>query len=412
MSEADRSWRRTDCRVCREETLYPFLDLGATPPANGFVDTLETDEPRYPLEVAVCETCNHVQLHDTVDGESLFREYHYFSSASDPLVAHFGAYASTIESRYLEPDDFVVEIGCNDGILLNQFGAGVRKLGVDPAENVAEAARERGLETITDFFGPAVATDIHEDYGEANAICANNVVGHIDDLHGLMTGVDTLLSPEGVFVVEVPYLLDLVSNNQFDTIYHEHISYFSVRAFQRLVGQFGMQVTDVTRMSVHGGTIRVHIQRESADASPTRMVEDLEALELAMGLDERETYDEFARATERTRRRITTLLDRLNDEDTTIVGYGAPAKGNILLNYCDIGPDTLDYLVDTTPAKQGTYSPGMNIPVREPAAFRADPPDYALLLAWNYRDAILEKEVRFRENGGRFIVPVPYVDIV
>jgi len=388
------------------------LDLGTIPPANGFVDTPEADEPAYPLEVVVCETCNHVQLHDTVDGESLFREYHYFSSASSPLIAHFGSYASTIESQYLDDDDFVVEIGCNDGILLNQFGPSIRKLGVDPAENVAETARERGLETITEFFGPDVADRIREDYGQANAICANNVVGHIDDLHGLMTGVDTLLSSDGVFVVEVPYLLDLISNHQFDTIYHEHISYFSIRAFRRLVEQFDMQLSDVNRMAVHGGTIRVHIQRESVDRSPSRTVEDLTSLELAMGFDRPETYDEFATGAERTRTRITTLLNRLNDDETTIVGYGAPAKGNILLNYCDIGPDTLDYIVDTTPAKQGTYSPGMNIPVREPAVFRAEPPDYALLLAWNYRDAILDKEVTFRDNGGRFIIPIPYVDIV
>jgi D-mycarose 3-C-methyltransferase len=212
--------------------------------------------------------------------------------------------------------------------------------------------------------------------------------------------------------MEVPYLIDLLSNHQFDTIYHEHISYFSIRALERLVEQFDMQVVDVDRVDVHGGTIRAHIQRQSADRTPERIVGDLEHLELAMGLDRRETYDDFAERVERTRTRINTLLDLLDDEDVSIVGYGAPAKGNVLLNYCDIGPERLDYLLDTTPKKQGTYSPGMNIPVRSPEAFHDDPPEYAFLLAWNYKSAILEKEAAYRVSGGQFVVPIPYVDVV
>ncbi|QCC52699.1 class I SAM-dependent methyltransferase [Halapricum salinum] len=400
------------CRVCESDALYSFLDLGDQPPANAFVDDPDEDEPAYPLEVVVCEACDHVQLAHTVDSGILFTDYPYFSSASRPLFDHFGAYADAVEQRYLEADDFVVEIGCNDGVLLSQFDESIRRLGVDPADNVTEAARERGVETVTSLFSPDLAASIREDYGEASAICANNVVGHIDDLHALMTGIDTLLAPDGVFVVEVPYLVDLLSNNQFDTIYHEHLSYFSIRAFQTLVEQVDMQVLDINRMSVHGGTIRVHIQRESADRAPKRVVDDYRRLELALSLDDRRAYDEFAHQVERTRERITSLLDSLREDGSAIVGYAAPAKGNTLLNYCDIGPETLDYLIDTTPAKQGTYSPGMNIPVKEPDVFHEDAPEYAFLLAWNYKDAILGNEADYREGGGQFVVPIPYVNIV
>ncbi|WP_229125831.1 class I SAM-dependent methyltransferase [Halapricum desulfuricans] len=404
---------RHRCRVCDSHRLYSFLDLGEMPPANAFLDKPSGQES-FPLEAVVCEDCDHVQLRHTVDPELLFGEYHYFSSASAPMSEHFDAYADAVDDRYLDTDPFVVEIGSNDGVLLSQFPDRVGVLGVEPAANVAEAARERGVETLVEFFGSDVGARIRDNYGRADAILANNVVGHIDDLHGLMTGVDTLLASQGVFVVEVPYLVDTVANNQFDQIYHEHLSYFSVRSFQRLAEQFDMRVVDVERQSVHGGTIRVHIQRQAAGRSPTRMVRDLETLELALGLDGREAYDEFAHRVDRTRTGITKLFDRLKTGDVTIVGYGATAKGNVLLNYCDIGPETLAYILDTTPAKQGTYSPGMHVPVREPAVFYEDPPEYAVLLAWNYRDAILrnEAEREFRKAGGQFVLPIPAVDII
>lgn len=406
------SRRRTECRVCNTSSLYPFLDLGSMPPSNGFIGSPDDAERRFPLEVVVCENCNHVQLQHTVDRELLFSEYHYFSSASDPLHDHFGSYADEVGSRYLDNNDFVVEIGSNDGVLLSQFDESISTLGVDPAENVAKAARDRGIDTLTAFFDSATAESIRSEYGMADLICANNVVGHIDDLHGLMAGIDTLLAPGGVFVVEVPYLIDLLNNHQFDTIYHEHISYFSVRSFQHLVEQFGMEVIDVDRVDVHGGTIRVHIQSRSTVRRPDRFVDDLETLEIARGLDRRGPYDEFAERVAQVRDRIRALLDKLGENDASIIGYGAPAKGNVLLNYCDIGPESLDYLLDTTPAKQGTYSPGMNIPVREPAVFYDDPPEYAFLLAWNYKSSILEKEAQYREAGGEFLLPIPYVDIV
>jgi hypothetical protein len=226
-----------------------------------------------------------------------------------------------------------------------------------------------------------------------------------------MQGLDSLLAPDGMFVMEVPYLVDLFSNHQFDTIYHEHISYFSVRALESLVQQYDMELFNVERLDIHGGSIRAFVQHTSTERVPSKKVSDLKKLELAMGLDCRETYDNFAQRVQQTRTQITTLLESLREDGNRIVGYGAPAKGNILLNYCDIGPETLEYLLDTTPKKQGTFSPGMNIPVRSPDEFSDNPPEYALLLAWNYRSAILEKESAYRNSGGQFIVPVPYVDM-
>ncbi|MEF8884331.1 MAG: class I SAM-dependent methyltransferase [Haloarculaceae archaeon] len=411
---SDAVTRRETCRVCESERFYPFLDLGEMPPANDFVDDPDAEQAEFPLEAVVCEACDHVQLPHTVDPEILFANYHYFSSASAPLFDHFGAYADAVTDRYLEEDPFVVEFGSNDGVLLSQFDDSIATLGVEPAENVAEAARERGVQTLTEFFGESVAADIREEYGAPDAVLANNVVGHVDDLHDLMRGIDALLAPEGAFVVEVPYLVDTVSNNQFDQVYHEHLSYFSVRSFQRLAEGFDMEVRDVERQSVHGGTVRVHVQHASANGTPSRAVRDLESLELALGFDGREAYDEFAHRVERTKRGITRLFDRLKTDDASVVGYGATAKGNVLLNYCDVGPETLDYILDTTPAKQGTYSPGKKVPVREPDIFYEDPPEYAVLLAWNYRDAILhnEAEREFRRAGGQFVLPIPAVDIV
>jgi len=412
MDDAATYQRVDSCRVCHEDALSPFLDLGAMPPANAFLDAPDDQETAIPLEVVVCENCSHVQLQHTVDPEVLFSDYHYFSSASTPLLDHYGDYAETVTDRYLDPEDLVVEIGSNDGVLLRQFGPEIETLGVDPAENVAEVAREHGVETITSLFDPSVARQIREERGAAQAICANNVVGHVHDLHGLMTGVDALLADDGVFVVEVPYLVDLLSNHQFDTIYHEHISYFSVRSFRRLVERFDMQVLDVDRVAVQGGTIRLHVGRTSAGGSPTRMATDLGRLELAMGLDGMAPYEEFAARTESIRDHLTTLLGTLGEDGSRIVGYGAPAKGNVLLNYCDVGTETLEYLTDTTPTKQGTYSPGMHLPVRSPEAFREDPPEYALMLPWNFQEAILERETAFREDGGEFVVPIPYVNVV
>lgn len=401
------------CRICGSGSLHEFLDLGEVPPVNSFLESPSGEETTYPLEVVVCEACNHVQLKHTVRRSLLFENYSYFSSASEPIVEHFGDYAKTVEKRYLTTDDLVVEVGCNDGVMLHQFSDSVRTVGVEPAKNVAETARERhDLNVLTEFFGEQAAESVRDEYGTASSIIANNVLGHVDDLHDVMRGVETLLEEDGIFVIEVPYLVELLNDVKFDTIYHEHISYFALGPLAELFSQFGMEVFDVERLDVHGGTIRIYAQRSENDRATSDYVKDLFALEETLGLDSLVVYDEFREKVKQRRKQLTKLLDEFAEQGYSIVGYGASAKGNVLLNYCNIGPETVEYIIDTTPAKQGTYSPGMHIPVRDPSTFRDPYPDISLLLAWNYRDTILEKEQSFRESGGRFVMPAPHVDVI
>lgn len=401
-----------DCRICGSSSVSEFLDLGMVPAVNNFQDAPDASIEKYPLKVVFCEECNHVQLENTVQREALFQHYTYFSSASDPLLNHFGQYAAEVEQDFLTAGDLVVELGCNDGVLLSQFSDEIQTLGVEPAENVAKTARERhGLDIITELFDADVAMEARERHGEAQALVANNVVGHIDDLHELMHGVDALLDDDGVFVMEVPYLIDLINNAEFDTIYHEHISYFAVRPLSRLLQQHGFTLFNIERLSIHGGSIRAYIQRQDGSRQQRQIVSNLRTLERALGLDELATFERFASDVSRYRSQLRELLKDI-EGDASVVGYGAPAKGNVLLNYCDIDANTLDYIVDTTPAKQGTYTPGTDIPVRPPSDFHDDSPEYALLLAWNYKDEILEKEREYRKQDGQFILPQPYVDLV
>lgn len=400
---------RSTCRVCSAAGLIEFLDFGDIPPANGFTEETDAETPSFPLVVSVCPDCKHVQLAHTVDRSLLFSEYHYFSSESKPITEHFKEYADSIKNVYLQPDDFVVEIGSNDGVLLKHFEQ-YNRLGIEPAENVAAVAKDRGVPTRTDFFDAEVARDVKREHGEATVVMANNVVGHIDDLASLMTGVGELLTADGTFVIEVPYFVELFNGNEFDTIYHEHISYFSVHSFVALAERFDMTLERVERVSVHGGSLRVHLQNNTT-ASRGSLVDDLLALERSMSLDEVATYHEFAEDVADYASRIRTLLNELSGPNVTIAGYGAPAKGNILLNYCDLGSGVIDYVIDTTPAKQGTYTPRTQIPVYPPEHLDEEPPDYALLLAWNYRDAILEKESELREQC-QFVIPIPHLDIV
>lgn len=402
--------RVSNCRVCLSNELADFLELGHIPPANGFLESKNEEEHRFPLTVSVCQNCHHVQLRNTVDRELLFSEYHYFSSRSEPIQQHFAEYARSVRQQYLNEDDFVVEIGSNDGVLLQNFDS-YERLGVEPAANVAKKAKERGIPTKVEFFSEDVAHEIRDIRGKAKVIMANNVVGHIDDLQSLMRGVDTLLTDDGTFIVEVPYFVELFNDNEFDTIYHEHISYFSMHSFQALANRHDMVIADVERVPVHGGSVRVHIQKSTEPSQSTEFVDDLLGLEQAKGLDDLETYRRFAEEVEAFRGQIQSLLTDIADRGGTIVGYGAPAKGNILLNYCDIGPDVIDFIIDTTPMKQGTYTPGTNIPVHPPEKFDEEAPEYTLLLAWNYRDEILEKEVEYRD-GGKFVIPIPHLDVV
>ncbi len=379
------------------------------PLANGFLleEQLSAPEPCYPLDVCFCSTCGLVQLGYVVAPEIMFKDYPFLTSASEPAKLHFAEFAEDVIQRFPMPSgSLVVDIGSNDGTLLQNFQKhGMKALGIEPATNVAKLATLRGIETINDFFSQRLAEIICTERGQARVVTAANVFAHVHDLNSLLHGVNYLLDKDGVFAIEVPYLVDMLDKLEFDTIYHEHLSYFSVRPLVTLFAKFGMGIVEVQRISPAGGSLRLYVQR-SVHSLPSSVAELLK-LEAEARLDSLETYQKFAQGAKQVKEALLLLLKSLKGQGASIVGYGAPAKGNVLLNYCKIGTDILDYIIDTTPFKQGCYTPGMHIPVFPESRFHEAPPDYALLLAWNYANAILQKEEKYRQNGGKFIMPTP-----
>jgi hypothetical protein len=402
------------CRVCQQTTVEKFLSLGPTPLANRFLtrEQLEETEPSFPLDVYFCHTCGLVQLIDVVPAEVLFHDYPYLTGVSSPMRTHFAALAEEVAHEYhVGPGSLVVDIGSNDGTLLSGFRRfGPKVLGVEPAANVATMANAAGIETISQFFDPALAKEIARTRGPAQVILATNVFAHVHALDHFLLGVGAMLSQEGVLVIEVPYLVDMLNSNEFDTIYHEHLSYFAVRPMVALFTRFGMGIVGLKRLRVHGGSIRVAVQKSRAPQAP--VVAQILNEEEERGLDSMDTYRDFAERVRVIGGELVDLLRSLKARGKRTVGYGAPAKGNTLLNFCKIGTEILDYVIDATPSKHGRYTPGMHIPVFPETRFRSDRPDYALLLAWNYADDILKKEVAFRERGGKFIIPIPHPAVV
>lgn len=405
---------RTTCRVCGSEKLHKFLSLGATPLANSFLrkDQLDNPEDLYPLDVYFCSNCYLVQLLDVVSPEVLFTEYAYVTGASKPMQAHFTGFAEdVIENFKISKDSLVVDIGSNDGTLLHCFSNFcLRMLGIEPASNIARLAEANGIPTVNDFFNEDCAMNVYKEYGSADIITATNVFAHADNLESILRGVNHLLSDNGVFIIEVPYLLNLLNNMEFDTIYHEHLSYFAVHPLVYLFRKFGMEVVDVKQIPVHGGSIRVFVQKSPKQQSQN--VTKFLLMEREAKLDSLSTYMKSAKNVALIKEKLVKLLKALKDEGARITGYGATAKGNTLLNYCKIGTDILDYISDTTPFKQRRYTPGMHIPVFPEEEFHEEPPDYALLLAWNYADEISQKESKYRQNGGKFILPVPQPKVI
>ncbi len=414
--------RKTNCRICGSGDLKKFLDLGEHALANSFPDSPEkfAIEPRFPLAAYFCAGCHLAQLVDVVDKEALYRDYVYFTSGIVNLLLstglskdnHFYKYAEDVMSRFMQPGDLIIEIASNDGVVLKVFQErGHRVLGVDPALNIARVANESGIETLTEYFSPSLAAEIAEKYGQAKVIMANNVVAHIDDHPGLAEGVARLLAPGGVFVFEAPYLADMFDNLTYDTIYHEHLSFLSARPLKRLFESAGLEFFDIEIHPVQGKSLRGFVGRQGEHEVSTRVSEILED-EIARGLDRFETYLELARRVEAQKAKLLEVLARLKAEGKRIAGYGASAKGNTMLNYCRIGPETLDFVLDDLPLKQNKFTPGMHIPTADRAYAMAHEPDYYLLLAWNYADNIIEKESGYRSRGGRFIIPVEGVKIV
>jgi hypothetical protein len=403
------------CRACLGTNLYMFLPLGDHPPANAFVtreQAAKGPQPAFPLDVTACLDCGVVEVPDMLPPD-FFQDYHYVPSASATMHAHFAHFAKLVKERYSAPDALIVDIGCNDGLFLKACkDIGLRTLGVEPAANIAAMAREKGIEIVNEYFGAEMAARVKAKYGPASVITTTNTFNHIDDLHAFMKGVDVWLKDGGTFIVEVPQALELVEKNEFDTVYHEHMSTFSVTSLAALYRFFGMKIVNVEVLPIHGGSMRVSAQRRPADATETPIAREWLDKEKAHGLFRRETYDALASRVATIRAALMKLLTDLKSQGKRLAGYGAPAKGNTLLNYYKIGPDLLEFLADRNALKQGKLSPGMHIPVVPAERVLETQPDYLLILAWNFADEIMEQQAEYKRRGGKFILPIPEPRVV
>ncbi|HUI78100.1 MAG TPA: class I SAM-dependent methyltransferase [Bryobacteraceae bacterium] len=400
--------KRTCCRACGGERLTLFLELGPQPLANSFLASAGefAGEAAYPLDVYFCETCSLVQLLDVIDPEVLFRDYIYVTGTSDTITRHNVDYARAVaDLLQLGPGDLVVEAASNNGTLLQQFQAlGVSALGVEPAANLAEVARQNGIETDTRFFNSDTARGLRESYGRAKAVIANNVLAHVDNTIDFLSGARYLLADGGMVIFEVPYLVEMLDRLEYDTVYHEHLCYFSVMALQKLCESAGLGIARIDRVPVHGGSLRVYAAAQSGHAADAVA---MAGEERRAGLDSIARYRKFAANVAASREMLQNLLCRLRTAGRSIAGYGAPAKGNTLLNYCGIDTSFLPFTVDKNERKVGLYTPGMHIPVRPVSALLEEQPDDVLILAWNYAGEIISQQQAYRARGGRFITPVP-----
>ena len=405
--------KRQACRACGGTRFQVVLALGEIPLANSFLKGPEDfeNEKFYPLDLYFCENCSLLQLLDVIHPEVLFRDYIYVTGTSETMAAHNIEYAdSVIRFCELEPHNAVFEIASNDGSLLNCFQSrGLRTLGIEPAGNISRIAREKGVETVTEFFDSSCARKILEFYGPARVVIANNVLAHVDDTQDFLKGCHDLLSNDGALVIEVPYLRELLQNLEYDTIYHEHLCYFSVTALMRLFETVNLGIIRIDFVPVHGGSIRVFASRNRKHSNA---VVEISGEEKQLGLTQFQTYQSFAKSVEQNRKELRELLERLRSEQKRVAAYGAPAKGNTLLNYCNIGTDLISYTVDKSPLKVGLFTPGKHLPVRSVDTLAQDRPDYVLLLAWNYAKEVLNNQQEYRSKGGRFVLPIPRPEVI
>lgn len=409
---------KLECRHCKAPLDLSFADLGATPISNEFIypEQLSGPEIFYPLKTYVCRKCRLVQLQDFFKSPDLFRpNYAYFSSISSSWLDHCRRYADRMASRFsLGANSHVVELASNDGYLLQYFKAkGIPVLGIEPSLSVAEVAiKERGIPTEVRFFGRQTAQELAANGKMADLIAANNVLAHVPDINDFVAGVKILLKPEGIATFEFPHLLNLIRFNQFDTIYHEHFSYLSLLASESIFGAAGLRVFDVDQIPTHGGSIRLYVCHGDAKHSEQAGLKAVRDLEAAAKLDADDIYIAYAEQVRATKRDLLSLLISLKRDGKTIVGYGAPAKGNTLLNYCGIGADILEYTVDRSPHKQGLFLPGTRLPIKAPEAIQETKPDYVLILPWNLKSEIIEQMQGIREWGGAFIIPIPTAEVI
>lgn len=408
--------KRDCCRICENSRLRPFLSLGPTPLANSFLRSPEEFhyELSFPLDVYFCTNCSLVQILDVIHPEALFRNYIYVSGTSETIATHNFQYARTIvDLMHLRKDDLVVEVGSNDGSLLQCFRPhGVRTLGIEPATNIAELCAAKGIETLNQFFRFSIAQDVRGSHGPAKVVIGNNVLAHIDDTRDFIRGCKELLAEDGLVVIEVPYLRDLIDHLEYDTIYHEHLCYFSVTTLMHLCEAVGLSIVRVDHVPVHGGSLRIYAAHRERSLAHSGEVLVMAEEERRGGLTEFACYERFAADVRHNRLAILDLLETFKREGKTVAGYGAPAKGNTLLNYCGIDTRLLPYTVDKNPLKIGLYTPGMHIPVLPASTLLEDQPDYVLILAWNFADEIMRQQWEYRERGGRFVIPIPEPKVV
>jgi 2-polyprenyl-3-methyl-5-hydroxy-6-metoxy-1,4-benzoquinol methylase len=405
------------CRFCAAPLRHTFVDLGMSPLCESYVpaERVNAMEAFYPLHAKVCESCLLVQLEEFVSGEDIFTEYAYFSSYSDSWVEHARRYVEMAIERFgLDENSLVMEVASNDGYLLRHVvERGIPALGIEPAANVAKVAQELGVDTLVRFFGRETAHDLVAEGKRADLIAANNVMAHVPDLNDFVAGFEILLSDHGVVTIEVPHLLRLVEDNQFDTIYHEHFQYFSCLTAQRVLAHHGLELFDVEELKSHGGSLRLYAQRESTGTHPVgaRVIE-LTERERALGFDTLEAHLAFTAQVEETKWGLLDFLIAKRREGKRIAGYGAPGKGNTLLNYSGIRTDLVEYTVDRNPYKQGQFLPGTHIPILHPDVLADDRPDYILILPWNLKEEIVAQLEYAREWGAQFIVPIPKVEVL
>lgn len=411
----DGSCRRLErCRVCSGSRLVKFLDLGRMPLVNRYLAQPGADEPRFPLEILFCEDCSLSQLSVVVSPRILYSDYPYQSSVSVTFQEHCAAMAATLGAALrLSSNDLVLEIASNDGCLLSRFkSVGCRVLGVEPAENLARMAERAGLPTLNRFWDADAAREVVGRFGRPKLIVATNVVAHVDDLIGFLSSVRESLAPGGTFVFEVPYMVHFMNRAEFDTTYHEHLSYFLLRPLARALDAAGLRLTDANEHEIHGGSIRVFARRASEDCVPSESAKRLLAWEEELGLHESTTYLKFASHVSILRDELTVFLSALRAKGKRIAAYGASAKGNVLLNYCSLGPGLIEFVVDDTPSKQGKYYPGNHLQIVGREHLWSNRPDYLLLLAWNFVDELVRNTADFRAGGGRYIVPIPSLRIM